>query len=182
MCKDSPKEVNRLYQELMNRPEENQDDPFINSAHVMAKYNELEIIEQDFQTIEQKIEQLHLRQTQLQVTPTVFKQYKQTVNDIENFKQIWSMAVQYSKIRRTWWTGRLHAINSDQMMKNVTEWDMSTTKLMKMPIIKQNKKPQEILLYIKSELETIREYLPVIVALKTKGLDRRHLKQMNQEL
>lgn len=41
ITKDCPKEVMQLYKELLQRPPQNQNDPFINYSYVLGKYQEL---------------------------------------------------------------------------------------------------------------------------------------------
>lgn len=96
------------------------------------------------------------------------------LTELKYFKDLWSVVISYIKKRKAWWTGRLQSYNSDEMLESTTQWNRTIQQLLRTALITAHAKPNELLNFVKGELDTIKEYIPVIVALRTRGLERRH--------
>lgn len=118
----------------------------------------------------------------LKLKEHVFGEYKKCQTSLKTFRNLWAVVVSYSKKRKSWWTGKVQNMDSAEMLESATEWDLVIQKSFKLSQIVKNEKPKALLKFIKAELDSIVEYIPVIVALRTRGLEKRHLRQMNEEL
>ena len=101
---------------------------------------------------------------------------------MKSFRDLWNVVVNYINQRRAWWTGKLQNINSNTMLENTEKWADLLHAIFKIPLVTENAKPNQLLHFIKGELATIKEYIPVIVSLKTKGLSKRHIMKMQEAL
>lgn len=88
-------------------------------------------------------------------------------------QQLWSVAAQYVRIYEDWTQGSFLKLNADDMEEFITEWWKQLQRISKTQVV-QFKEPARLLNYLHNSIEQLKSYMPMISALKMKGLDKRH--------
>jgi hypothetical protein len=179
--KSAAKDLIKLYEELVaegTRPED-----YVSNLSYMSRYiQELNLINNEVETINKKIKELNYRQKKLELELKHFPEIIELKRDLRFFVDLWEVANSYLKNKNKWWTDKISEMDSDGLLDQANEWDKIVQQSLKSEVITRNEKPNLMLTYVQSELETIQKYFPLVATLRHKALLRRHYDQMSKEL
>jgi dynein heavy chain, axonemal len=102
--------------------------------------------------------------------------------DLAPLRLLWDVSAQYATQRGAWWGGKLNAINSERMQESVHTWGKVLAQLKKVTDAHPEGGAGELRRKVAEEVESIREYLPIIASLRTRGLEKRHFQEMSRKL
>jgi len=101
---------------------------------------------------------------------------------LKHFKALWSTTVSYTKSKRTWTASTVSEIDSEAMLERTNAWSLAVESVKKFSAIMKNKKPARHLKFLEAELDGVKEFVPVILSLRTRGLEQRHFVEMSARL
>jgi dynein heavy chain len=96
-------------------------------------------------------------------------------------QQLWTVAHNYVRIFEQWTEGNFYELNADEMDDNITEWwkqlqRVSKTNVAEMP------QPNRLLTHLLNSIEEFKQYMPMVSALRMKGLDKRHWQMLSKQI
>ena len=81
-----------------------------------------------------------------------------------------------------WLTGKLSSIDCDQMENKISKWLKSLQGLKKSGAFTSGGPPSKLNSYVMKDIDSIKQYLPIIQSLTAKGLEKRHYQEMSEQL
>lgn len=87
--------------------------------------------------------------------------------------QLWSIADRFRVAFPIWMDGNFEMLDAEEIEENIVDWWKSLNRLSKSRI-NEYYHPMNLLNYLYNKLEEFKEYLPMIIALRTKGITERH--------
>ena len=139
-------------------------------------------MEADLDDIQELIGTLNKRQRQLGLPQTTFSALEAVRKDLAPLRQLWDVAAQYAAQRVAWWTGKVSAINSERMTESVQAWGRVLAALKRVTDAHPEGGPAALRSAVAEEVESVREYLPIIASLRTRGLEKRPFQEMSRKL
>ena len=80
-----------------------------------------------------------------------------------------------------WLYGLFSELDSDKMEELTMEWIKQLTRISKSNLATYSN-PMTLVNYLLRELERFKDYLPMIAAMRAKGLEKRHWQNMSKQL
>ncbi|CDW77756.1 dynein heavy chain axonemal [Stylonychia lemnae] len=124
-------------------------------------------LKNEYDSIERLTAQINKRETLLGVAQTEFKELRIILDDLKPLYDLWQIASKFSK---TFPKG------------NVTDWINELKRLSKNNFLKSAVKQMELLSFIYQALLQFKIYLPMLKAMRTKGLVLRHWRMIGNKL
>ena len=84
------------------------------------------------------------------------------------------------KLSLIWMDGNFELLDAEEIEDNIVDWWKSLNRLSKSKI-NEYYHPMNLLNYLYNKLEEFKEYLPMISALRTKGISDRHWTKLSEE-
>ena len=112
---------------------------------------------------------------------TVFSELLKIKNDFKPLMNLWEVIALFNELYEKWKLMPLHSIIIEQIEDNIADWVRKVTLIARIPEMSRLKGPMSFISYIKLQLTFISEYLPLLIALKAKGLEKRHFLEIQNE-
>jgi hypothetical protein len=123
------------------------------------------------------------QQEALQLPRSSFKDLtKLTSNIMPVLDKVWKVIGAFNEKFFSWWTMAFPQLNIDEMEELNTEWIHKLNEVRKESSFMLHENAVTFIYYIMDQLDKLREFMTIIRALKTKGLEKRHFNRMEKEL
>lgn len=104
---------------------------------------------------------------------TKFAEVYRLQSEIKLFVQLWSIADKFRAAFPVWMDGNFEMLDAEEIEDNIVDWWKSLNRLSKSKI-NEYYHPMNLLNFLYNKLEELKDYLPMIIALRTKGITERH--------
>ena len=156
-------------------------EPFVVDKEVTKTYaEELFELEERTKGVYSLIDMLSKRQKMANQVSSGFPLLLQITKELTPFKQFWEISYKFSQKRLAWWDNKLNTINCVVLQDNINAWFKSLNNIKNFSQIVNYPKPKLVLDYIWSEIETFKSFLPMVMRLRAKGLEKRHYVEMSR--
>lgn len=157
-------------------------EPFLGREYVMANHEALSQLEADLLATQDIIGQLHKRQQQLGLPNSEFPEVAKLFAEMQPYKKLWEVSHDFAEHRAQWWSGKLSQIDCEVMEAKLSTWQRSILALKKGGDLAARASPALLRDFVSKEVEQVKQYLPIIQSLTSKGLEKRHYQEMSEKL
>jgi dynein heavy chain len=116
---------------------------------------------------------INRRQSLLSLRVTKFAEVYKIQSEIKLFVQLWTISDKFRINFPLWMEGNFDLLDAEEIEESILDWWKSLNRLSKSRI-SDYYHPMNLLNYLYGQLEEFKEYLPMIIALRTKGITERH--------
>lgn len=150
------------------------------SYHIEILSQRMNILKQGIDECQQKYDIINRRESLLCLRVTKFTEVFKLQAEIKLFVQLWSIANSFRKAFPIWMDGNFEMLDAKEIEDNIGDWWKSLNRLSKSRL-NEYYHPMNLLNYLYNKLEDFKEYLPMISALRTKGISERHWQQLSEK-
>ncbi|KAK3235325.1 hypothetical protein CYMTET_54468 [Cymbomonas tetramitiformis] len=111
---------------------------------------------------------------------STFNQMEVLRKEIDPYAQLWTTTNQFSTCREDWYGKPFRQLDGEKMEGMITQWHRKAGKLAK--VFENQGELHKIALWTKSNVETLRSAMPLVVSVTNPGLRSRHWTQMSDIL
>ena len=150
---------------------------YSNNFHLDAA--RMEKLKGDLENTEQECEIINRREKLLNFRQTKFTAVANLKTEMAPFVTLWYIASNFTNVYEGWLYGSFNELESDKMDDFFSDCIKQLTRLSKTSLATYPQ-PLTLVNYLNRELEKFREYMPMIQAMRAKGLEKRHWTQMSK--
>ena len=137
------------------------------TAEKMAK------LKSEVEEVEIQCRVINRRESLLGLKITKFSLLSKLEQEVKPFGDLWHVAYQWVKTVPIWLEGAFELLDADEIEDTANDWWRSLQRLVNSNV-KKYQSPTNLMYYVLEQLEKFRQYIPMISALRTKGLNARH--------
>lgn len=152
-----------------------EDDPIWDVKYIEQITDKINELNKMLAEVEDETKTINRRQEALQMKLSDFPELFMLKNEIKPQLQLWETVTQYNSMIEQWKEKPISKITIEEYEDFINEWYRKLLFVMRSSKLAKHKGPAMFANFIMREIETIRDYLPVLQCLKVKGLDRRHI-------
>lgn len=143
------------------------------SLHIESNSVKMDKLKERIDECQQTCDVINKRQSLLSLPVTKFTDAYKLQSDIKPFVKLWTIAEKFRVAFPIWIDGNFEVLDAEEMEDNIVNWWKSLNRLSKSKI-SEYFHPMNLLNYLKNKLDEFKEYLPMVIALRTKGITERH--------
>jgi hypothetical protein len=155
---------------------------YLNESYIYMQYERLLQLGRGIEGVKDMIERLNKRQKNLGVEQTDFPIAYKLETSVNPFKMLWEVAHQFVRRKDDYWNSRLIQLEPDKLKEQLARWYKSLHQLKRMAQIQSNEGPKKLRQAVSLELDGLKEHLPLVTSLMSKGLERKHYQEMSDKL
>ena len=148
--------------------------------HIENLSQRMKVLKQGIDECQKKCDVINRRESLLCLRVTKFTEVFKLQAEIKLFVQLWSIADNFREAYPIWMDGNFELIDAEEIEDNIVDWWKSLNRLSKSKI-NEYYHPMNLLNYLYNKLEEFKEYLPMISALRTKGISERHWTKLSEK-
>lgn len=96
--------------------------------------------------------------------------------------QVWGVISQFNDKFFKWWDTPFPKLNIDDMEECHMDWIRKLNFVQKDPVFMKSANACTFVEYILAQMDRLKDFMSIIVALKTRGLEKRHYVKMEKDL
>jgi dynein heavy chain len=133
----------------------------------------MEKLKGDLENTEQECEIINRREKLLNFRQTKFTAVANLKTEMAPFVTLWYIASSFTNVYEAWLYGAFNELESDKMDDFLSDCIKQLTRISKTSLATYAQ-PLTLVNYLNRELERFREYMPMVQAMRAKGLEKRH--------
>ena len=167
------------YEELFKMAEENGTPEMIwNSNHVSKWTDVMDKLNEDIAKAEEDTLQINEKQKALLMEITEFPELDMLRNEIKPCVHLWEAIAQFNQVIDEWRIKPIYQVVIDEFEDNCADWSRKLNFAKRSAMLNKYPGPMSFIDYILKQIEKFQLYIPLLIALKTKGLENRHIKKI----
>jgi len=143
--------------------------------------DKIEELRLNVEAVEQKCEVINRREGLLNAHITKFTSVASLQQDLRPFVTLWDVAYNFNNTHQDWLDSPFFELHAEQIEADVNEWWKQLSRVSKSPVCNYQE-PMRLLTFLMNKLDKFKTYLPMIAALRTKGLEKRHWSLLSRQL
>ena len=130
---------------------------------------------------EDEIKLINSREEQLNIRTTMFPEMLKLRNESKPMQQLWQTIISFNDNYEDWRNQTLQRVSIEVIVEEIAEWQRKINFAARSPEIYSHKGPMQFITYIRDGIEYLKDFLPLLLAIKAKGLERRHFQMIQHE-
>lgn len=138
------------------------------------------VLEMRLKEAQERAGVINSRETLFELEVSDFSDIANVVKNFEPYAQLWTVTAQFNSSHPNWMHGTFDKLDANTLSENITAWLKYAVKAAK--TFDGKKEPQSVLTVLREKLEEMKQYLPLISALRIPGMKDRHWDQLAEDV
>ena len=175
-------QTKEYYRDLLETAErDNIDDVIWDPKHVSKWAAVMHELNLELSEVEEDAQKINKRQEALGIDRTEFPELQILKNEIKPCTQLWEAITQFNEVFDDWWTKAISQIDLHELEDYCADWYRKLTFAKRGSTLNKFAGPMTFVDYMGKQIEKFSEYMPLLQALKIKGLEIRHIRKIREE-
>ena len=160
----------------------------VKDAKLLSDYEDKEKIAEKINSLQDSIEEarrkgdnFNMREKVFGFALTDFNILNKHTEDLSPFYKLWNMVADYQNSRNDWLNGEFKELDGSKIEEEVTDWWKTSFKLAK-SLEEEYPDAASVATQLRADTTDFRKNLPVVQALASKALKRRHWERLSELL
>ena len=125
---------------------------------------------------------INRRQEQLGITRCDFPELLRLKEDVKPAVQLWDAITEFNLVIDDWRSLPVSLLSIETIEESCAEWYRKLVYVQRNETLKKLEGPMTFVNFILLQIDTLKEFFPLLQCLRAKGLEARHIWQINKEL